>query len=411
MWIGRSSRSRIITGLDIGTTKVCALIGEVSPDGALAIRGHGTYSSHGLRSGEIVEIQPTVDAIVHATSQAEEVAGVSIGELYVGIAGRHISSANSKAAVPIRSSQRGIDFKDRDRVIQKVRSVPLPEDRTLLHSVVQEFRVNGGEPTRNPVGLSGENLEVWAHLVMSSVNSVNNILRCVERAGLPTPTLVLQSLASTMSAMGHNDNQLGAVLVDIGGGTTDVAISLDGAVRWTGEVPHGGDLITRDIAKVLRCSINDAENVKKRHGCAVPDMVERGKTFEAPVAGDPGKLAVHEEYELAQIVEAALEDDILLEVRRIIDRSELRDRLSAGAIVTGGASLMPNVEDVVGRVLEMPCRRGAPAGVGGCAPVVGNPIYSTAVGLIRYGMSDAEQANSNRLWVRRLADWLVEHLI
>jgi cell division protein FtsA len=421
MLFGRPRSPRIITGLDIGTTKVCAIIGQTDAEGHLTILGMGSCPSSGLRCGEIVDITPTVNAITQAVSHAVEIAGVSVGDIYVGIAGEHIKSQNTTAMVEIRHPTRGIDRKDRSRVVEKARlNIPVPDDKAMLHAIVQEFRVNGGNATANPIGLSGANLEVSAHLVLSDINPVHNIVRCVRRASLRSPHVVLQSMASSMSVITPTERELGVVLVDIGGGTTDVAVSINGAIRSTAEISLGGDHIMRDVAQVLNCSLRDAENVKKRHGSALPQMVERGRTFELPAAGDVKQLVTHEEYLLAEVIEARLED-IFTIVREYLDRSGYRERAHAGVVLTGGTSLLNGIRDVAERILEMKCRCGCPEGLRGLATVVRSPIYSTGIGLILYGVesdngayleSGSYTASSGMTGgVKRLLDYFVEAFI
>lgn len=380
----------------------------------------GSCPSKGLRCGEIVDMDPTVNAIVQAANQASAVAGVPVGEVYVGVAGEHVVGQNARAVVAVRHSARGIDARDRLRAIEKAeRSVTVPEDKVVLHSIIQEFRVDGGNPTTNPIGLSGSNLEVSLHVVTVSGNPLHNIIRCVRRAGLRRPDIVLQSLASSMSVSTATEQELGTMLVDIGGGTTDVAIALGGAIRSTADLGIGGDHVTRDIARLLCCSLNDAENAKKRYGNAVPQRIERGRAFSLPSAGDLQEIMTHDEYNLAEIIEARLEE-VFEELRQYLDRSGYRDQVHAGTILTGGCSLLPGIADVAERILETKCRRGLPKGLKGLAPVVENPIYSTGIGLILYGMESEKQTYHRKDspssfggigGVRRLLDYLVETFI
>ncbi len=419
MFFTRQKRPRIITGIDIGTTKVCAIIGQAEPDGKLSILGVGSCPSTGLRCGEIVDIDPTVNAIVQATDRAMELASVPVGDVFVGIAGEHIESLNTRAIVEIHNPARGIDDKDRRRAIRKAQeTIQVPDEKAKIHSIVQEFRVNGGSPTANPVGLSGSTLEVSAHIVLSNSDPIHNIIRCIRRAGLRNPHIVLQSLASSMSVINDTERELGAMLIDIGGGTTDVAISKGGAIRSTKEISLGGDHITRDIAQLLSASINDAENAKKRYGCALPQEVERGRTFQLPVSGDPHNMRDHSEYLLAEIIEARLED-IFRIVRDYLDASGYRDHLHSGIVLTGGTSMLPGITDVAERILDMRCRLGSPQGHRGLASVVQGPIYATAVGLLVYGKDedDHEFGSDATVYaapggmgggVRRLLDYLVE---
>jgi cell division protein FtsA len=403
MLFGKSKRRRIITGLDIGTTKVCAIIGQADPDGTLTILGVGSCPSKGLQSGEVIEIQPTVEAIMQACDRAVEVAGVPISEVYVGIAGEHIVSQNTRAMVEIRHPMRGIDEKDINRVVQKAMEISVPDKQMIIHSVVQEFQVNGHR-TKRPITLSASNMEVGMHVVLSDVDVLSNVVKCVRKVGLRNPTIVLQSLASSMSVVTAKERNLGVLLVDIGGGTTDLAIFKDDAIRATGEVAMAGDRITRDVAEVLGCAPSDAENVKKRYGSARPELVERGRTFEVPMAGDVTRMATHEEYHLAEIIEARLEEIFQFVKRDLVEASYDSIQLRAGAVLTGGTALIPGITEVAERILEMPCRLGVPRNMKGFATVVSSPIYSTGVGLVRYGMDDGQPIVQRRGRVRRALD-------
>jgi cell division protein FtsA len=405
MLFGKSQHNRIITGLDIGTTKVCAIIGQADAEGGLSILGMGSCPSKGLRCGEITEIQPTIDAIDRATQRALDVANVPIDEVYVGIAGDHIRSHNNEAVVEIRHPARGIDERDRERVIQKATSIQLPDNQALVQHVVQEFRINEGKRTFNPIGLSGASLKVYTHLVTGCVDSLQNIIKCVRRAGYSHPHIVLQSLASSMSVVSQSEMELGAVLVDIGGGTTDIAISFDGAIRDTGEISMGGDYITRDIAEVLGCRLIDAENLKKKIGCALPDMVEPARTFEYPLVGKPSEMKTCKESTLAEIIECRVEE-IFQKVRHVIDSKGLRDRVHAGVILTGGAALLPGITDVAQRILEMRCRTGHPENLQGMGHCVSSPIYATGVGLILYGMRSDRSHDRRGGSIRRIMRYL-----
>lgn len=404
---GKKKRSRIITGLDIGTTKVCAIIGQADDEGKLTILGVGSCPSKGLQRGEITEIQATIDAIVRATNQAMEVAGVQISDIIVGIAGEHLTSRNTTAMVEIRHRTRGIDERDRQRVVQKAIDIPLPDDQAMIHWVPQEFRVNGRSGIRDPIGLSGSNLEVDTHLVMSCVDALNNILKCVKRAGFRQPIVVPQAFASSMSVISPHELDLGTIMIDIGGGTTDVAVSVDGAIRETFEIAIGGDRITRDIAEILSCSLHDAENAKKRVGCALPEMVDRTRTFELPTAGDVTRPKTHTEYLLSEIIEARLED-IFQIVRQNLEQSSFRHRLHAGAVLTGGTALLQGITDVAERILEIKCRRGLPQGLKGFATVVSSPIYSTGVGLVIFGLNSIQSASRQPGFLRRWLDFVFD---
>lgn len=402
----KTKHHRIITGLDIGTTKVCAIIGEVDSENRLSILGLGSCPSKGLQGGEITEIQPTINAIYHAVEQAQKMAGnAPIQEVYVGIAGEHILSMNNEAVVEIRHPARGIDEKDRQRVIEKALNIALPENQSLVQHVVQEFRVNEGKVTVNPVGLSGSSLKVHTHLVTGSVDALQNIMRSVRQAGLPQPHIVLQSLASSLSVVKPHELELGVLLVDIGGGTTDVAISVNGAPRATGEIPIGGDLITKDIACVLRCKISVAENLKKSFCCALPEMVDRSRTFKVPSAGDDSHFQEYTEYDLACIIESRLME-IFEFVRDFVEKSALRNKLHAGVVLTGGSALLTGATDVANSILDMPCRVGTPRGFQGITHAVQSPIYATGVGLIMSAMDTNQNALMPRRGIRRLLDYL-----
>lgn len=407
MFRHKTRQKRIITGLDIGTTKVCAIIGQTDAEGKLEILGMGSSPSKGLCAGEITEIQPTVEAIENAIDRAVGVANVPVSDVWVGIAGQHVRSMNRDAVIEIRHPTRGIDEKDRERAIQRAINVSLPDDETLIQHVVQEFRINGTNRTVNPVGLCGSSLQVHAHLVVGGADPLHNIVKSVRRACRCHPHVVLQSLASAMSVLTPSELELGVALVDIGGGTTDVALIFGGAVRATGEIAIGGDYITRDIAEVLSCPPQDAENIKKQIGCALPEMVDRERTFALRSAGDPEEVKMHEEYLLAQVIEARL-DDIFERVNRFIEQSGYRDRLHAGLVLTGGTALLPGIVDVAQCMVEKQCRCGSPQGLRGFAHVVSSPIYATGVGLIQYAMEEVQQVSGGRGRWRRFLDYIDE---
>lgn len=383
----RKKRSRIVTGLDIGTTKVCAIIGQADEEGQLTVLGVGSHPSQGLKKGMVVDIDLTVDSIQKAVRKAEQMAGVTVRDVYVGIAGGHIRSMNSKGIVEVQNPVRGVTEQDRQRAMDRARkSVIVAEDVEVLHIIPQEYVVDGQPGIKNPIGMSCSSLEVRTHVVLAAMTSASNIMRCISHAGLRTCEILLESLASSLAILNDTEKDLGVVLVDIGGGTSDVGIFAGGSVKYSGVVPLGGDSLTNDISYGLRVSKFEAENIKKKYGCATASLINGDDTIEVTDALKNAPTAVDRRF-LAEITEARLEQ-IFEMVKQMIDTSRLGDRIHGGIVLTGGTSLMGGIVELAERVFEMRAKVGMPEGIKGLSGVVNSPIYSTGIGLVMYGLSE-----------------------
>jgi cell division protein FtsA len=408
-----------IVGLDVGTTKICAVIAEPrgdasgSPEGSsLEVIGVGTAPSRGLRRGVVVNIELTVEAIRQAVAEAEQMAGVEVAGVYAGVAGGHIKSLNSRGVVAVSGKDREVSAVDVERVIEAARAIHVPQDREIIHVLPQTFTVDDGDDVREPIGMSGVRLEVEVHVVTGLVTSVQNVVRSVNRAGLAVHDVVLEPIASAESVLLPDEKELGIVLIDIGGGTTDVALFRDGAVWHTAILPLGGDHITNDIAVGLRTPVGDAEELKKRWGCALTALVPAEETIDVPSVGGRKPRQLSRQV-LSEIVQPRIEEIFTL-VARDLNRAGFQDAAAAGIVVTGGSSIMEGVPELAERVFDQPVRRGIPAGVGRLADMVKSPIHSTAVGLAVYGLRrhavvrptlQANDRRGARTILQRMAAW------
>lgn len=388
--ISRNRRQKYVTGLDIGTTKICAIIGHVEEDGQLTILGVGSHPSQGLKKGMVVDIEATVDSIQKAVRKAEQMADVQVRDVYVGIAGGHITSQNSRGVVEVQNPVRGVTEADRQRALERAKDIVKPRDAEIIHFIAQEYVCDGQAGIRNPIGMSCSSLEVRVHLVIAAVTSASNIVKCCQLAGLSTRDIVLESLASSLAILSENEKDLGVLLIDIGGGTSDVAVFTGGAVRFSGVIPLGGDSLTNDICYGCKCSRYDAENLKKKLASALPDSVSPDETFEVANVLTHER-EVHPRRFLCEISEARLEQ-IFMMAKQMVESSPARDRIFGGIVLTGGTSLMHGIVDLAERVFEMPVKVGMPHGLKGMSGVVSSPIYSTAIGLVLHGHS-AEPVN------------------
>ena len=399
----RLGRRRLITGFDIGTTKVCAIIGEALPDGSISILGLGTSPSRGMRRGVVTDIDHTVSAIQKAFRRAYELAHVAPHEIYVGIAGDHISGIDAEAMVEVANPSVGIDERDCRSVIKKALQLTMPPDVEILHHVVREFVVNGNGGITNPLGLFGSRLQVRAHVITGSVAAANNLCRCVKKAGLKTSSLVLESLASSLAILSDHERELGVVMIDVGGGTTDIAILADGALQHTAEIGRGGDIITQDVATMLRCSLHEAENLKKKFGHANPLSIDGDEHVDLPSPLKGGHRVSYPRRELAEIIEARVED-IFFAVKKVIQRSGSRDRIYGGVVLTGGTALLEGITGVAERILEFPARIGMPHGLRGLGKTVNSPIYSTGVGLIQWAVEEGPGYQPEKWLIRKIKE-------
>ena len=397
----------LIVGLDIGTSKVVAVVAELLPDGRLELIGMGSHESKGLKKGVVVNIEATVNAIQRALEEAELMADCKIQRVYTGIAGSHIRSFNSTGMVPIRD--REVTPMDVDRVIETARAMPIPTDQQVLHILTQEFIIDGQDGVREPLGMSGVRLEVKVHIVTGAVSAAQNIVKCVRRCGLEVSDLILQPLASSLAALTEDEKELGVCLVDIGGGTTDVAIFREGAIRHTAVIPIAGDQITNDIAMALRTPTQEAEELKLRHGCALRQLADANEMIEVPGVGDrpPRQLS---RQTLAEVIEPRVEELYSL-VQKVLRESGYEELLSSGIVITGGSSVMQGMVELGEEIFHMPVRLGVPRYSGGLSDVIRSPRYSTAVGLLIDGKLRTErgmlarQGGSFRQVMSRMREW------
>jgi cell division protein FtsA len=380
----------LLVALDIGTSKVVAIVAEIQPDETLEIIGMGSQSSRGLKKGVVVNIESTVNAIQRALQEAELMADCKIREVYAGIAGSHIKSYNSHGMVAIKDKE--VVQQDVMRVIETARAVNIPTDQQILHVLNQEFIIDGQEDVREPLGMSGVRLEVKVHIVTGAVSAAQNIIKCVRRCGLEVKDLILQPLASATATISEDERDLGVCLIDIGGGTTDIAVFTHGAIRHTAVIPIAGDQITNDIAMALRTPTKDAEDIKVKHGCALRQLADPQRMVEVPGVGDRGARQLSRQT-LAEVIEPRVEELYSL-VQRELRASGYEELLSSGVVITGGSAVMQGMVELGEEIFHMPVRLGVPRYLGGLASVVSSPRYSTGLGLLLTGL---EQHRHDRL--------------
>jgi len=387
-------RSDYIVGLDVGTTKICALIAVPGEGGTMDILGVGTHPSRGLRRGVVVNMEQTVESIASATDEAERMANVKVHDVYVGIAGSHIRSFNSHGIVAVKGRQVASD--DVSRVLEAARAVNVPQDHEVIHVLPQEYVVDHQNGIRDPHGISAIRLEGKVHIVTGAVTAAQNLVRSVEQAGLEVKDFVLEQLASSLSCLTDDERELGVALVDIGGGTTDIAVFHDAAIRYTSVIPLGGDHVTRDIAIGLRTPTHEAERIKRRSGCVSPAQVDREETLEVPSVGGREPRILSRRI-LCEIIELRMEE-ILRVVRQEIQKNGYEDLIASGLVLTGGTTLMAGMTEFAEEILGLPIRLGIPMGMGGgLVQHVRSPVHSTAVGLLLYGQSERLRGRQWRL--------------
>jgi len=379
--MSKKSDKNLIVGLDIGTSKIVAIVGEITTDGEIEIIGLGSHPSKGLKKGVVVNIESTVQAIQRAIEEAELMAGCQINSVYAGIAGSHIKSINSHGIVAIKD--REVSESDLDRVIDAARAVAIPADQRILHILPQEFIIDDQEGIREPISMSGVRLEAKVHLVTGAVGAAQNIIKCVRRCGLEVDDVILEQLASSYSVLTEDEKELGVCLVDIGGGTTDIAVFSEGAIRHTAVIPIAGDQVTNDIAVALRTPTQYADEIKIKYACALRQLANPDETIEVPSVGDrpPRNLS---RQTLAEVVEPRY-DELLTLVQAELRKSGFEDIIAAGVVLTGGSSKMEGVIDLAEEIFHMPVRLGVPQYVSGLSDVVSNPIHATGVGLLLFG--------------------------
>jgi len=373
-------KGHVIVGLDIGTTKTCAIVAEMTDTG-IDIIGIGSHPSEGLRKGVVVNIENTVDAIKKAVDEAEHMSGCEISSVHVGIAGGHIKGQNSLGIVAVKG--REVDEDDVQRAIEASKAIAIPLDREILHTLAQNYIVDDQNGIRDPIGMSGVRLEAKVHIVTGSSASVQNIVKSVNRVGLDIDDIVLEQLASSEAVLSADEKDLGVVLLDIGGGTTDIAVFSDGSIKHTAVIPVGGNFITSDIATGLRTPLTEAEKIKIKYGCAFTPMIPKNEIIEVPSVGGREPREVTRQI-LGRIIEPRTEEILNMSYKEVI-RSGYEDILAAGVVLTGGTSIMTGVTELAEHVFNMPVRRGCPTGIGGLTDVVNSPMYATGVGLVIYG--------------------------
>ena len=392
--------SRMIVGLDIGTSKVVALVGEIGADGELEIVGIGSHPSRGLKKGVVVNIESTVQSIQRAIEEAELMAGCQIHSVFAGIAGHHIRSLNSHGIVAIRD--REVAQADIERVLDAGQAVAIPADQKVLHILPQEYVIDNQEGVREPLGMSGVRLEAKVHLVTCALNAVQNIEKCIRRCGLEVEDVILEQLASSYAVLTEDEKELGVCMVDIGGGTTDIAIFTEGAIRHTAVIPIAGDQVTNDIAMALRTPTQYAEEIKIRYACALAKLAGPEETIKVPSVGErpPRDLS---RQALAEVVEPRY-DELFTLIQAELRRSGFEDMIPAGIVLTGGTSKMEGAVELAEEIFHMPVRLGMPQEFKGLTDVVRNPIYATSVGLLHYGnrhhalaASSSEQSKESAL--------------
>ncbi|HLB42609.1 MAG TPA: cell division protein FtsA [Gammaproteobacteria bacterium] len=398
----------LLVGIDIGTSKVVTLVGEVTGEGSLNVIGFGMHPSQGLKRGVVVNIESTVQSIQRSVEDAEHMAGCEIYSAFTGIAGSHIRSINSHGIVAIRDSE--ISQNDVDRVLDAAKAIAIPADQKILHVLPQEFIIDNQDSIREPIGMSGVRLEAKVHIVTGAVGAAQNIVKCMKRCGLATTDIVLEQFASSQSILTEDEKELGVCMVDIGGGTSDIAVFTDGAIRHTAVIPIAGDQVTNDIAIALRTPTRNAEEIKIKYGCALQDLVDANQMIDIPNIGDkvgrrlPGRA-------LSEVVEARY-DELFTLVANELRRGGLEQHIAAGIVLTGGASKIAGAQELGERIFRMPVRIGKPHSINGLADIVHNPIYATSVGLLMYGLRQRQnqrdvtihQTSITNLW-SKMKSW------
>ncbi len=405
----------VVVGLDIGTTKICTVVAERSADGATRIIGVGMVPSYGLRKGVVVNLESTIDSVAKAIEAAEDMAHMDIESVFAGIAGGHIKSFNSRGTIPITHKDNEIVNEDVNRVIGMAKAVSIPIDREVIHTIPQQFIVDGQGGINDPRGMAGVRLEAEVHMVTGAITSAQNIVKSIRRAGFEVEDIVLQPLASSIATLLKEEKDSGVILIDIGGGTTDVVLYIDGSVRHTHVLSLGGDHITNDIAIGLKVPIGKAEEIKKRFGCARRDMVDADEEFLLP--GVIGRAATHmKRKHLVEIIEFRIEE-ILELVKQDIELTGYGELVSSGVVLTGGSSLLSGLPKMAEDIFGVPVRLGTPRGVTGLVEVLNSPIYSTGVGLAQYGLRYRNRGKPSRFKGRnlfakimnRMTEWVGEY--
>ena len=402
-----------IVGLDIGTSKVVAIVCALTEAGEVEVIGIGSHASRGMKKGVVVNIESTVQSIQRAVEEAELMAGCQIKDVYAGIAGSHVRSLNSQGIVAIRNHE--VAREDLDRVIDAARAVAIPADQRILHVLPQEYIMDNQDGIKEPLGMSGVRLEAKVHLVTCAVNAMQNIEKCVVRCGLTVKDVILEQLASSYAVLTEDEKELGVCLVDIGGGTTDIAVFTEGSIRHTAVIPIAGDQVTNDIAMALRTPTQSAEEIKIKYACALTQLARADETIQVPGVGEKPPRSLSRQA-LTEVVEPRY-DELFTLVQSELRRSGFEDLIAAGIVVTGGSSKMEGVVELAEEIFHMPVSVGVPRGVQGLSDIVKNPIYATGVGLLLYGRDRERELASRgqgsaygRSWWERIKSWFDENL-
>jgi cell division protein FtsA len=377
-------KGNVVVGLDLGTTKTCVIVGKVNDTGGLDIVGIGSCPSTGLRKGVVVNIDNTVESIRKAVEEAELMSDCEIDSVFTGIAGSHIEGLNSHGIVAVKGKE--VDGDDVRRAVEAARAMAIPLDREILHVIPQFFIVDNQDGVKDPVGMSGVRLEAKVHVVIASVTSVQNIIKSVNRVGLDVNDIILEPLASSEAVLSTDEKELGVALMDIGGGTTDIAVFAEGSVKHSSVLAVGGNYLTNDIAVGLRTPVNEAEKIKIRYGCSFVPLIKPDETIEVPSVGGRQPRKVSRQI-LGEIIQPRVEEILRLAHREVI-KSGYEDLLGAGIVLTGGTAVLEGITELGEQIFHMPVRRGVPHGIGGLTDVVNSPIYATGVGLIMYGLKN-----------------------
>jgi cell division protein FtsA len=402
----------LIVGLDIGTSKICAVVGEIRPDGQIDIIGMGSHPSVGLRKGVVINIENTVNSIKEAVEEAETMAGCEISSVFAGIAGGHIKGFNSHGVIALKN--REVGKRDIERVIDAARAVAIPMDREVIHTLPQEFIVDDQGGITDPTGMAGVRLEVKIHIVTGAVTSAQNIIKCANRAGLDVYDIILESLASSEAILNDEERTLGVALVDFGGGTTDLAIFSENSIKHTSVLTLGGDNLSNDIAVGIRTPFKEAEKIKIKYGCGLTSLIGQDETIQVPSVGGREPRTISRKI-LGEILEPRVEEIFSL-IHHEMLRSGYDELVTSGIVVTGGSALLPGVPEIVEQVFNMPARIGYPSNIGGLKEIVNSPMYATAVGLVLYGAKERKGRKEFRIRdtnifnriVSRMKRWFVE---
>lgn len=384
-----AKKDQHVVGVDIGTTKICVIVGTKSEEGMVEIIGMGTSPSKGLRKGVVVNIDSTVESIKKAVEEAELMAGCEINSVCAGIAGGHIKSLNSRGVVAVKDKE--VNPGDVERVIDAARAISIPMDREVLHVFPQEFIVDDQDGVKDPIGMSGVRLEAEVHVVTGAVTNIQNVIKSCNRAGLEVKNVILEPFAASLAVLTPEEMEMGVALTDLGGGTTDLAIFLDGSIWHTSVISLGGNNVSNDISVGIRTPISEAERIKIKYGCSKTSLVRDDETIEVPsVGGRPSRVLSRQI--LSEIIEPRVEELFTL-VKREIVKTGYEDMIASGLVLTGGTSIMEGVVEIAEEVMGLPARRGIPQNVSGLVDVVSSPMYAAAVGLVQYGFQNLSRTS------------------